>query len=255
MKALRAGDVMQTNVVTTNGDVSVTDAALTMLRHKISGLPVIGWDRRLIGIVTEGDLLRRAEIGTERHRAAWLELLRGPGRAAEEYTAAHARKISEVMSDREVVAVKPDTPLSEVVELIEKHKIKRVPVVTDDGRVLGIVSRADFLRALVDAAPADVATPGSDAQIRDQILTAIDREKWSPRATINVMVTDGTVELNGCIIDDRERAAMIVLAENVPGVKKVVDHLVWVEPMSGMVMVPPSSEEPVNVPPVRMTRF
>lgn len=236
MKTLTAADVMQNDVLSVNSDTGVVEAARTMLRHKISGLPVIDWSRRLVGILTEGDLLRRSEIGTERHRSNWLELLLGPGRGAEEYTAEHARKVSEVMSDQ-VVAVGPDMPLSEVVALMEKHHIKRVPVL-DGERLIGIVSRADLLRALVDAAAKIDAAPMSDKEIREQILRAINSEQWSPRATINVDVANGVVTLHGCIIDNRERAALTVLAENVPGVAKVVDEMVWIEPLSGMVLEP-----------------
>jgi CBS domain-containing protein len=240
MKPLTAADVMHNDVLSVNLDTSVVEAARTMLRHKISGLPVIDWSRRLVGILTEGDLLRRSEIGTERHRSNWLELLLGPGRVAEEYTAEHARKVSEVMSDQ-VVAVRPDTPLSEVVALMEKHHIKRVPVL-DGERLIGIVSRADLLRALIDAAGQTDAAPASDTQIRERILSAIDNERWSPRATINVDVANGVVTLHGCITDERERAALTVLAENVPGVTKVVDEMVWIEPLSGMVLEPNAGE-------------
>lgn len=246
MKPLTAADVMQSDILTVNRDVSIVDAATIMLRNKVSGLPVIDWRRTLVGIVTEGDLLRRSEIGTERHRARWLELLLGPGREAAEYTAAHARKVSEVMSDR-VVAVAADAPLTEVVALMEQHHIKRVPVLAGD-KLIGIVSRADLLRAVVDASPAPSGEPVEDSQIREAILKALDREKWSPRATINVAVKNGVVEFTGCITDDREREALTVLAENVPGVTKVVDQLVWVEPLSGMVMEP-ATESPAPTPP------
>lgn len=246
MKSLTAADVMQSDVLTVNSDASIVDAAIMMLRNKISGLPVIDWRHTLVGIVTEGDLLRRREIGTERRHAHWLELLRGPGRGAAEYTSAHARKVSEVMSDR-LVTVAADAPLADVVALMEQHRIKRVPVLAGD-KLVGIVSRADLLRAVIDASPPENETAADDVQIRERILTAIDREEWSPRATINIAVKNGVVELTGCLTDDRERAALIVLAENVAGVKKVVDQMVWVEPLSGMVIEPPTDTPTTTAP-------
>jgi CBS domain-containing protein len=240
MKALQATDVMTQTVVSVKTDTTVINAARAMLQHNISGLPVMDRQNRIVGMVTEGDLLRRAEIGTERHRSRWLELLRGPGRAAEEYATAHARKVAEVMSDQ-VVFVTPETPLDQVVELMEQHHIKRVPVVSEKGLV-GIVSRANLLAALVEATPNAVPAEATDVAIRELILSEIDRQPWAPRATVNVDVKDGVVELRGATTDERERSALHIVAENVPGVKRVVDHLIWVEPLSGMVIEPPDQE-------------
>lgn len=237
MKQLTAADIMQHDVLTVNVDSTIAEAARAMLRNKISGLPVIDWRRKPVGIVTEGDLLRRSEIGTERHRSRWLQLLLGPGRAAAEYTTEHARKVSEIMTDK-LVVVGADTPLGDVVAAMEKNHIKRVPVLRG-GELIGIVSRADLLRALVEASTPAAPAGVDDAQLRDSILRAIDRQEWSPRATVNVVVKNGAVELRGCITDERERAALVVLAENVPGVRSVVDHLIWIEPLSGMVVAPP----------------
>ena len=240
MNNLTAADVMQNDVLTVNADATVVEAARTMLRHKISGLPVVDRNQRLVGIVSEGDLLRRSEIGTERHRSRWLELLIGPGRAAEDYTVAHARKVSEIMTDQ-VITATADTPLAEIVALIEQHRIKRLPVI-EGKKLIGIVSRADLLRALVDATSKLAPSTASDAELRKMILAAIDHEQWSPRATINVEVNDGAVTLHGCIMDERERSALTVLAENVPGVKKVVDEMIWIEPLSGLVLDPRASD-------------
>jgi CBS domain-containing protein len=233
MKPLTAADVMQKGALTVNSDADVADAAMIMLRNKISGLPVIDHNHILVGIITESDLLRRVEIGTERRRAHWLEVLLGPGHEAAEYTATHAREVSNVMTER-VITVAANAPLADVVALMEQHRIKRVPVLMGDA-LIGIVSRADLLRALVDAFPKDAAKAADDVQIRASILKALDREEWWPRATINVGVENGVVELTGCITDDRERTALMALAENVPGVAKVVDHIGWVEPLSGLV--------------------
>jgi len=239
--AMNAVDVMTSDVLTLTGESSVLDAARTMLRHRVSGMPVIDWSGKLIGMLTEGDLLRRTETGTERHRGHWLELLMGPGRAAADYVHAHARKVSEVMSDQ-IISIGPDTTLEQAVATMEKHKIKRVPVVKD-GKLLGIVSRADFLRALVAKSDAEAAVPHSDEEIRDNIQKELDRQRWAPRAAMKIGVNKGVVELSGSITDERERMALKVLCENVGGVKRVVDHLAWVDPLSGMAIEPPDEKK------------
>ncbi len=235
---MNAADIMTSAVVTVNADATVLDAGHAMLAHRVSGLPVVDWQGRLVGMLTEGDLLHRAETGTERHRSRWVELLIGPGRMAQEYTHTHARKVSEVMTSR-LVAIAPDTALDQVVALMERHRVKRLPVV-ENHRLLGIVSRADLLRALVDktnAAPPPANA--TDREIHDRIVAELTRQPWAPRAVIRIEVKDGVVALGGTITDERERIALRVAAENVPGVKSVVDRLVWVEPLSGMVIEPP----------------
>jgi CBS-domain-containing membrane protein len=206
-----------------------------MLDHHISGLPVTE-GHKVVGMVTEGDLLRRAETGTERHRSRWLELLLGPGRLANDYVNAHARRVGTVMT-RDVISITPQESLAGVVGLMEKHHVKRLPVVSR-GRIVGIVSRADLVRALIHGLAQEVsaAKTKNDAEIRDNILAVIQKEPWSPRFSVDVTVKKGVVHLHGTVTDDRERAALTVAAENVPGVKSVRDHLVWVEPNSGLVI-------------------
>ncbi len=239
---MNAADIMTGDVLTVNSEASVLDAARTMLQHRVSGMPVVDENRKLVGMLTEGDLLHRAETGTERHRAHWLELLLGPGRAAADYTAAHARKVDEVMTDQ-VVSIAPDTTLAEAAALMERHKVKRLPVVAN-GKLVGIVSRADFLRALIERAEKDAATPASDEEIRARIQAEIDRQSWAPRAALRIAVRSGVVELSGSITDERERAALRVLCENIAGVKSIVDHLAWVDPLSGMAVEPPDQDKP-----------
>jgi CBS-domain-containing membrane protein len=236
MKPLHAADIMTSAVFSIDADMSVVDAARMMLQHKISGLPVVNRENNLIGMITEGDLLRRAEIGTERHRSPWLELLLGPGRAADDYTMTHARKVSEIMSDG-IVSVTPDTPLDRVVALMERHRIKRVPVLSGK-RIVGIVSRANLLAALVDATPKATIVNPSDSAIRDAILVELKRQSWAPSGTVEIEVKDGVVELRGIITDGREREALRIVAENAAGAKAVTDHLTYVEPMSGMAIGP-----------------
>jgi hypothetical protein len=140
-----------------------------------------------------------------------------------------------------------ETPLDEIVLVMEKKRIKRLPVVR--GReVVGIVSRANLVHALVSLAPETEDTIPSDASIRQRILAEIDRQPWGPRNLVNVIVRNGNVELWGTIFDERDRQALRVVAENVPGVKQIHDHLVWVEPMSGLTFDPPDRERGASVP-------
>jgi predicted transcriptional regulator len=208
-----------------------------MLQNKISGLPVVDAKGQLVGMVTEGDFLRRGELGTRRQRARWLEFLLGTGRLADEYVQSSGRKVSQVMTP-DPKTITPQTPLEEVVRLMEHHRIKRLPVV-HDGKVVGIVSRANLLRALASVAREVKPVAGDDATIREQIIAECAKQPWAPH--INVVVRDGAVSLSGVITDDRARQALIVAAENVPGVKAVHDQLAWIEPTSGMVIL--SEEE------------
>jgi CBS domain-containing protein len=235
---MRAADVMKHGVVTIVAETTISDAARLMLHQGISGLPLVDSSGMLVGMVTEGDLLRRTETDTERRRPHWLEFLLGPGRLAGEYVHTHGRKIEEVMTQK-VITITPETPLEEVVGLMEKHRIKRLPVIEHD-RIVGIVSRADLLHTLAHLAPMAKPTAVSDAEIRKRLLEEFDKEPWALRGALDAVVTKGTVELRGVIGDERQRAALHVAAENVPGVKKIVDHLAWVEPVSGMVIDMPS---------------
>jgi CBS domain-containing protein len=233
---MKAADVMTRQVVTVRPNATIEEAARLMLKHRISGLPVTD-EGAVLGILTEGDLLRRAETGTGKHHTRWIALFLGPGRLAQEYVRAHARRVSEVMTDR-VFSGTPETPLSEIVALMEAKHVKRLPVV-EEGRLVGILSRADIMAALVDLLSERPAGTASDAEIRGQILSEIDLQPWGPRGSVEVSVTDGIVALNGTITDERARAALRVAAENVPGVRAVRDHLVWVDSVSGIVIPRP----------------
>jgi CBS domain-containing protein len=230
---MKARDVMTTRVISIESDAPIMRAVRLMLQSRISGLPVVGRKGELVGMVTEGDFLRRGEIGTQRHRNRWLEFLVGPGRLADEYVHARGRKVEEVMT-REPVTVTEDTPLDEAVGLMERRRIKRLPVLRGD-KLVGIVTRANVMHALVSlAAETKAPPPGDDAAIREQILAECDKQPWAPMT--NVVVRNGVVELWGAITDERERQALIVASENVSGVKTVHDHLVWIEPNSGFVI-------------------
>jgi CBS domain-containing protein len=228
-----AKDVMTQNVVSVQPDATVLHAVRLMLQKKISGLPVIDKGGQLVGIVTEGDLLRRAETGTQRQRPRWLEFLLGPGRLADEYVHTHAVKVEDIMT-REPATVAENTKLEDVVDLMERRRIKRIPVMRA-GTVVGIISRANLLHALATLAPEMQPAPAGDAAIRELLLAELKKEQWAPVEALDVIVRNGVVELWGTITDERERQALIVAAQNIPNVKAVRDHLAWVDTVTGMV--------------------
>ena len=222
---MKAADVMVTNVITVGPDACVQDVARTLIEARISGVPVVGSDGKLVGIVSEGDLMRRAEAGTGRRRPWWLAVLTGREVLASEFIKEHSRKVADVMT-REVVTAAPDTPLWTIANLLEKNAIKRVPIV-QDGKVVGIVSRANLLQALASFGKREeAATPDSDSNIREKVLTQLKAEPWSRPSLINVIVQDGTVELWGIVDSASEKKAVRVAAEVTPGVRAVNDNLI-----------------------------
>jgi CBS domain-containing protein len=237
---MKAKDVMTSPVVSVEPDATVLQAIRIMLQRRVSGLPVIDENGRLLGIVTEGDFLRRAETGTVVRRARWLELLVGPSKLAQEYVRSHARKVHEVMTP-DPVTVAEDTHLEDIVRMMEKHQIKRVPVVRGQ-EVKGIVSRANLLQALAIVAREAKPAEQSDEAIRAQLMAELGKHLWAPVGLINPVVRNGVVELWGTITHDRARQALVVAAENVPGVKAVRDHLTWIDATSGMAIY--QSDEP-----------
>jgi len=229
---MNASHVMTRRVISVTPDASILEAIRIMLQNRISGLPVIDSKGGLVGIVTEGDFLRRGETKTDRHRSALLQFLAGPGKLATEYVHSHGRKVSEVMTT-EVRTITEDTPLDEIVDIMEKHQIKRLPVLCEN-KVIGIVTRANLMHALVSLAiHAAPAAKDDDVKIRESLLAELEKEKWAPTALVNVVVHEGVVGLWGIILDERHRQALKVAAENIPGVKAVEDHLTWVDPISG----------------------
>ena len=233
---MKAEDVMTRDVISIAPDATVLQAARLMLQHHISGLPVVNKDGRLVGVLSEGDFLRRRETRTEHKRSRWLEFLMGPGRMAAEYSHSHGSKVAEVMT-AEVHTVDEVTALEDIVELMEHKRIKRVPVVCGS-QLVGIVTRSNLMHAMVSLARVTQPTAKDDGAIREMLQAEFQKEIWAPAAMTNVVVRDGVVELWGVIIDERQREAMKVAAENIPGVKAVNDHLVWVEPTSGIVIEP-----------------
>ncbi|MFN3672541.1 MAG: CBS domain-containing protein [Bosea sp. (in: a-proteobacteria)] len=234
---MRVETIMSSPVISVSPATSVSEAARLMLSHRISGLPVLGPDGALLGVISEGDLMRRGELGTTRQRSWWLELLTSPGKLADEYVRSHGRKVEELMS-RDVACIARGATLQQAVDLMSRRGVKRLPVV-DGGTLIGIIARSDLLRALACALPAEPG-PSEDERIRRTVQTELDGQPWAANGLIRVHVHDGVAELSGSIFDERARLAARVVAENVAGVTAVDDQLIWIDPASGIVLAPPA---------------
>jgi CBS domain-containing protein len=225
---MNAADVMISNVITVGPEAFLQDVAQILLTNRISAVPVVGADGKILGIVSEGDLMRRAEAGTGRHRPWWLAMLTGREVLAAEYVKEHSRKVTDVMT-RKVVTAAPETPLHDIATVLEKNGIKRVPIVKND-KIVGIVSRANLLQALASARSQIKGGAPSDTQIRESVVARLNVEPWSRPALINVIVQDGMVELWGVVDSQTEKKAVRVAAEVTPGVRAVNDNLI-IRPM------------------------
>lgn len=232
---MKAADVMVSKVITVGPTTTIQEVASILLANRISAVPVVGEHGELIGIVSEGDLIRRIEVGTERHRSWWLGLLASNRALATEYIMSNARKVADIMT-RRVVTATPDTPLGDIATLLEKNFIKRVPIM-NDGKIVGIVSRANLVQALASMAKktkkrTSVANP-RDSEIRKKVISRLNAQPWRP-SMLNVTVHDGTVDLWGLVTSEEEKKAARIAVEIVPGVKVVNDNLMIPPAVSGM---------------------
>jgi CBS domain-containing protein len=236
---MRAHQIMTRQVITIAAGASIVDAANIMLDKHISGLPVVDDAGAVVGIVSQGDFIRRAEIGTERKRGRWLKFLVGPGTAASDFVRERGRKVEEIMTP-DPCTVTEDATLEDIVELMERNHVKRLPVLRGD-RLVGIVTRTNLLQA-VAGLTRDVPDPtADDDHIRHRIINSIEKSDWTPFG-LGVIVANGVVHLSGVITNEQSREASIVAAENISGVTRVHDHLCWVEPMSGMYLNSPEDD-------------
>jgi CBS domain-containing protein len=234
---MKVRDVMTSDVVSVGPEASIDEAVQLMLQRRISGLPVIDHTGELVGVVTEGDFLRRAETGTQRQRSRWIEFFTGPGKLASEYVQTSGRKVHQVMTT-DVQTATEDTALEEIVRLMERRRIKRVPILRGQ-KLVGIVSRANLLRALANVAREVPPPRPEDAIIRERLLAELKKQNWAPVGTIDAIVRGGVVTLSGLLTDERQREALLVATQNIPGVVKVEDDMVWMDPVSGTFLQPP----------------
>jgi CBS domain-containing protein len=220
MKAL---DVMVRDVVTVSPQDDIAGVIRLLAEHDISALPVVDGDDHVVGVISEADLIRREEISSGKHRPWWIEALTPASTLANEFAKSHGRRVSELMST-DVVSASEDTPLGQIATLLEKHRIKRVPILRD-GRLVGIVSRANLIQALASSLP-QVATGDSDRKIRVELLDRLHDQTWTDFGSRNIIVTGGVVHLWGLVGSPEEHKALISLAEGVPGVIKVSDETI-----------------------------
>ncbi|MCB8879973.1 CBS domain-containing protein [Acidisoma cellulosilytica] len=234
---LQARDIMTTPVETVGPDARIETVIGLMVAGRLSGVPVVTKTGEIMGIVTEGDLLRRVETGTDhgpgRKHMNFLEFLVGSGKEITQYIHSHSRRVSDLMTET-VITVTEDTPVTEIVRLMEQHKVRRLPV-EQAGRLIGIVSRSDLVvalgRKLAEIAPA----AGSDAEIEARIHGALEAAPWFAQSDVDVRVAGGIATLEGVIHDERLRTAIRVAVETVPGLVGLEDKIVFVEPMTGAV--------------------
>jgi CBS domain-containing protein len=192
---MQARDLMVSPVVTVQPSASVKEVAKLLLEQGISAVPVVDDQRKLVGVISEGDLLHRSEIGSERRRSWWLLGLTDEETLAAEYVKAHARRVADVMT-RKVITAAPDAPLHELAALMEANAIKRVPII-EDGRLVGIVSRANLVQAIASAQPA-LEIELSDANIRGQLLAHLQSKAWARPWLLNIMVKKWRRRSLGC---------------------------------------------------------
>jgi CBS domain-containing protein len=227
---MHARQIMTKKVISVSPEHSVLEAANLMLKNHVSGLPVVDEADNVVGIVSESDFLRRAEIGTPRKRNRLLSFIFGHGAEAEDYVREHGRTISEVMTSSPIT-VNEGAQLTEIVDLMERNNVKRIPVVRDD-KLVGIVSRSNLLQVMASLAR-DIPDPTvDDDHVRDCIITELQKHDWCPIG-LNVIVRDGIVHLSGVIANERYRQAAVVAVENAQGVIKVHDHLFWMDFVTG----------------------
>jgi CBS-domain-containing membrane protein len=221
---MNASAIMVSDVITVKPDDTVQDVAGLLVVNCISAVPVVDESGSIVGIVSEGDLLRRVENRTAHERPWWLKLLMGRELLAAEFIREYGRKVADVMT-REVISAEPDTPIADIASLLERHRIKRVPII-QDGKIVGIVSRANLIQALAvcrnkSLEPQTVA----DAELRDKLISRLKAEPWVRPSLVNVTVADGMVDLWGIVDSPTEKQALRVAVEVTPGVKAVNDNV------------------------------
>jgi len=220
-----AGAIMTQAVVTVGLDTTVSGVAKIMLEHRISAVPVLDQAGALVGIISEGDLLRRAEVGTEHRRSRWMELGFSSRHLAADYVKEHGRKASDVMT-RTVITVRPETEIAEIANILASRHIKRVPVVVNS-RLVGIVSRTNIVQALASSEKtSEYAAAPQDRDIQEALHQAMRKHQWAfLPSQANIVVRDGVVYLWGYIESEEARRAITVMAENTKGVRRVEDHM------------------------------
>ena len=230
---MRAHEIMSRHVITTTGAATVTDAIRTMLSHHIRGLPVVDTGGKLLGMLSEGDFIRRAELGTDKRRSRWLSLLANKEQDALDFVHQHGRKVSQIMSSKPIT-IDEDTTLEQIVRLMESRNVHRFPVMRGD-KIVGMVTRGDFLMALANLSLSSIGYSADDNQVRRSALEALSHVPWRP-CGLNVTVREGVLTLRGSVRSQDAQTAALVAVENIPGVKRIENHLLKID-------YPPTEED------------
>ena len=239
---MRVKDAMSKDVVSVSPKATIADALDIMVRSRLSGLPVIDSAGGLVGMVSEGDFLRRSELRTGKQSGSWIVGLLLPGQAAKAYARTHGRRVDEIMSGN-VATIESGAGLDEAAALMEKRRVKRLPVVEGE-KVVGIITRADFIRALAQfVRPGYEEQPVSDNEIKRRIEAELRAQPWAPIASIDVAVINGVVSVRGVLTDEGQRNAIRAVAENIDGVSAVHDHMTWTDPFGDTLLASPEDEE------------
>jgi CBS domain-containing protein len=223
-KVMIASDVMVRDVKTVGPGTNVAEAARLMAQNDLSALPVVDDHEQLVGILSEADLLQREEIGTDVRRPRWIEAMTPATTLAAEFAKSHGKQVKDLMSE-DVITAKEDTPLAEIAAILERRRIKRIPI-TRDGALVGIVSRGNLIQALASATLAPSNGLHQSRTIRQELLSRLKKQSWTGFGSRNVIVADGKVHLWGLVGSAAERKALVAIAEGVPGVTGVVDEMI-----------------------------
>lgn len=221
---MNAAAIMTAPVVTVTEDTTVREIVTLLLARGISGVPVLDAAGRMTGLVSEGDLLRRAELGTQKRRGSWLAFFTGTATLAHEYVRAHGEVARDIMT-RSVISVAPDASLADIADVMEERRVKRVPVL-DGETLVGIVSRSNLLRTLASTAPAVAGANADDGAIRVALLAELGNQAWSRRSDNSIVVSDGVVHLWGLVATHEEQRALELAAKGIAGVKAVQSHMI-----------------------------
>lgn len=220
---MRAQDIMTSKVLTVKPDTTVGEIAALMARERISGVPVVDQDGRMIGIVSETDLLHRTETGTERKRKWWISLFLDTDMRARDFIKGHGHTAADVMS-RFVISVRDDAGLAEVADMLDTNNLKRVPVLKA-GQLVGMITRGDLVRALANAETTRSPAVGDSAKLQKLLNERIEQQSWLNPSYLNVVVTDAAVELWGFVSSEDQRRALLILVRELAGERQVGDHL------------------------------
>ena len=220
---MNASEIMSRDVVTVGPKTTVREIAETMTKHRISGVPVVDQSGRLVGILSETDLLHRMETGTERRPKWWLGLFQDSGSMAREFTKSHGLTAGDIMTT-DVTTVSGTSSLAEIAELLDAKNLKRVPVLVD-GKLAGIITRGDMVKALANAETTPKSAGGDDASVARAVTKRIGEVRWLRDAYVSVLVIDGIAELTGLVPTTDQKKALVVLVEETPGVKGIEDRL------------------------------